>query len=298
VLLGDDVMKLATRRRVRLIEQTTHLDTAKCIFCGSPKVTREHVFSQWMHPFMPPRSNKPANVRISVDHKDRTDLVDNLRLSGPLRDWQIRCACGNYTGCCNNEWMSDIERRAQATMEPMLRGESIRLSEADQKAIATWAILKVMVAHHRFVHHMQRKQMRAKHEPPKQWSVWLSAFGGKTEDGHWLVRPFSLNVAGSRRRPNRTGAIPNSHATTQIIKNILIHVVKLPMDDFGTRWKWRDHAGAPLRGTILRIWPPTGQSILWPQKALTVPEALIVADAVDVATRRLAIEQGLLRPVR
>jgi len=190
--------------------------------------------------------------------------------------------------------MRDIEKQAQRVMEPMLRGESVRLFEADQRAIAMWAILKVMVVHHRFVHHMQRKQMWAKREPPRQWSVWIAAFQGKAQDAHWLVRPLSFNVSGSRRRPNRTGAVPNSHATTQILKNLLIHVVKIPMDDFAVNWEWRDHANARLRGTILRIWPPANQSLLWPQKVLTLREALLVADAVDVATRRLAVEQGLL----
>jgi hypothetical protein len=151
-----------------------------------------------------------------------------------------------------------------------------------------------MVAHHAYVHHTQRKQMRARHEPPRQWNVYIAAYGGKAIDCHWLVRPLVFDLPGSRRRPNRTGAVPNSHATTQIINNLLIHVVKIPIDDFGINWKWRDHAGAPLRGAVLRIWPPTGQSIIWPQKPLTVREAQLVADGVDVATRRLAVEQGIL----
>jgi hypothetical protein len=134
-------MKRAIRRRVNLIERTTRLDTQACIFCGSTKLTREHIFPRWTHAFLPPRSNSRATVRISVQHKDRTDLVDDLRLSGPLRDWQIKCVCGNYRGSCNNDWMSGIERLAQPIMEPMLRGERVRLSEADQKVIATWAIL-------------------------------------------------------------------------------------------------------------------------------------------------------------
>lgn len=288
-------MKRATKRRVRLIKQTTHLDTARCIFCGSPKVTREHVFSRWLHRFLPTRPNRRSNVRIAVDHKGRIDLADDLKLNFPLRDWQIKCVCGNYKGCCNNEWMRDLEDLARPIIEPMLHGVRLRLSEADQKTIATWAILKVMVVHHRFVHHMQRKQMREKREPPRYWSVWISNFSGRTDDGHWLVRPLSFNVTGSRRRPNRTGAVPNSHATTQIIKNLLlIHVVKLPLDSFGAEWRFRDQAGAPLKGAVLRIWPPTGQSLLWPQNPLNVQEALVVADAVDVAFRRLAVEQGLL----
>lgn len=287
-------MRRAVKRRVRLIKQTTHLDTDSCVFCGSTNLSREHVFPRWMHSFMPPRTNRAATVRISVEHKDRIDLVDDLHLRGSLRDWQVKSVCANYRGCCNNEWMRDIEDQVRPIIEPMLRGERVRLSEADQKIIATWAILKVMVVHHRFVHHTQRKQMRARKEPPRQWNVWIAAYGGRTTDGHWLIRPLGLDPPGSRRRPNRRGAVPNAHATTQIVNNLLVHVVKLPMDDFGSQWRWVDHAGAPLRGTVLRIWPPTGHSAIWPQKALTAREAMIVADAVDVATRRLAVEQGLL----
>lgn len=290
-------MKRAIRRRVRLIKKSTHLDADACVFCGSTKMSDEHVFPRWMHKFLPPRTaGRGASVRISEEGPHRTDVVDNHRLRGPIRDWQIRSVCGNYSGCCNNEWMRDIELQAQAVMEPMLRGEQIRLSEVDQKIIATWAILKVMVVHHRFVHHAQRKQMRAKREPPKRWSVWIAAYGGKIEDGHWIVRPLALDPPGSKRRPNRVGAAPTGHATTQVVKNLFIHVVKVPMDDFGLRWRWHDHFESPIRGQILRIWPPSGNSYLWPQKALRAGEAMAIADALHNALVRLGREQGVLPP--
>jgi hypothetical protein len=67
---------------------------------------------------MAPRSNNAATVRINVDHKNRTDLVDDITLPGPLRDWQIKCVCANYRGSCNNDWMSGTTDQAAALMKP------------------------------------------------------------------------------------------------------------------------------------------------------------------------------------
>ena len=152
--------------------------------------------------------------------------------------------------------MNEIEKLARPIMERMLHGERLRLSETDQKVIATWAILKVMVVHHRFVHHTQRKEMRDKRVPPTGWNVWIATFDRQRWGGQWLSRPFGLDPPGSPRRSGRRGGVPNSHATTQIINHLFIHVVKLPMDDFASRWRWTDPKGAPFTGTLLRIWPP------------------------------------------
>jgi hypothetical protein len=217
-------------------------------------------------------------------------------MSGPIQDWKVKSVCGNYSGSCNNEWMNDIEKQARRAVEPLLGDWLVHLSEDDQKAIATWAILKVMVVHHRFVHHAQRKQMMNKRVPPKYWSVWIANDERENWRGQWLTRPLSVRPGESRRREDHKPAVPNSHATTQIIKNHLIHVIKLPVENFAARWRWTDRHGAPFKGTLLRIWPPSGQRIVWPTKALSDLEAGTLADALYAAATKLAVEQGLLAP--
>jgi hypothetical protein len=278
-------MKRAIQRRLRLINMV-FADTDKCIFCGAIGTTREHIFSEWTHSFFLPRVNRKARMHIAVSYEDRTDVVDDLKMPGPIQDWQIKCVCAR----CNNEWMNDIEKLARPIIEPLCRGDRVRLSEADQKIIAIWAIIKIMVVHHRYVHHKQRKQMMEKQEPPRRWGVWVATH----ERGNWrtqfLSRPMGLDPPGSIRRSGRRGGVPTSHATTQIIKKLLIHVVKLPMDDFAAGWRWTDPATLPL--SVLRVWPLSGQSFLWPQKALTDLEAEAVADAVYRAYLRHAARQG------
>src|SRR5262249_54540074 len=148
--------------------------------------------------------------------------------------------------------------------------------------------------HHRFVHHTQLKQMRAKRAPPWRWNVWMATCAREGFHAQWLTRPMGLDPSGSPHRSGRRGSIPNSHATTQIIKNLLVHVVKLPMDDFASKWRWTDANNRPFRGTLLQIWPPSGQSYLWPQKLLTDAEVETVADNVYRGFLRLAVEEGFM----
>jgi hypothetical protein len=286
-------MKPAVRARLKLIK-LTHFDTDKCIFCGSRAVTREHVFSKWTHKLFL-RTNRKARRHVSVIHADRTDVIDGLKMPGSILDWQIRCVCG----ACNNGWMrKDIEERAQLIIEPMVGGKRLRLSEADQQALAVWAILKVMVVHHRFIHHAQLKQMRAKREPPRTWNVWIATCDRRSLPAQWITRPFGLDPSGSSRRSGRRGGVSNSHATTQIMNNLLIHVVKLPLKDFASKWRWTDAKGAHFKGTLLQIWPPSRQSYLWPQKPLTDFEADDVADNVFRGFLRLAAAEGFLPPTQ
>jgi hypothetical protein len=256
-------------------------------------VTREHIFPRWLHAYLPQQGGN-ATINVRMEYADRVDVLDDVTLNGPLRHWQIRCVCGNYRGSCNGDWMSKIEKSTQRVMEPMLLGERLRLSETDQKTIATWAVLKAIVVHHRFVHHMQRKEMRTRKEPPKGWSVWIARHEAGPL-GKWVSRPMTIDPADSRRRDGRKGAVANNHTSTQFLSEILIHVVKLPYLHFAEQWKWVNAQGHPISGALLRIWPPTGQSLVWPQKALTEVDALTVVESVYSAFINVGIEKGLIR---
>src|SRR5262245_48432062 len=46
---------------------------------------------------------------------------------------------------CNTGWMSRMESRNKPLIEPMIRGEHVRLSVAEQVEVATWASKTAMV---------------------------------------------------------------------------------------------------------------------------------------------------------
>jgi len=264
--------------KLSLIEKTRR-DTLTCIFCGATPTTREHVFSEWTHALMGPREKLRAQQFLSFQHPDRTDFTDDLRFPGPLRDWQIKCVCETK---CNNGWMREIENAAIPVMTPLIGGQQTILSPADQKFIATWAVLKVTVAHHNFIPPVKRKQFASKREPQAEWSVWIGYCPGHEPSPAWDSRPFTL------RKPKEPGGLgsPNCHASTLILNQLLIHVVNIEKD-FSLGWTFRGRGGSALTGNIIPIWPPTNISVHWPPRPLTEQDVDVVSSSLYWAIQRV-----------
>jgi hypothetical protein len=287
-------MKREVREKLKLIKQTER-DTAKCIFCGSSPTTREHVFSGWTHKYMLPRKPGKAASYVAVEHIDRV-VGTNLKLPGPIRDWQVKCVCGP----CNNGWMSVLDQQVEPMMKPLILGQPTRLFDKECQAIATWAVLKSMIVHNSIVHHTRRKVLKRTRKPPKDWAVWIANYERQTWEGEWLSWPVSVRE-NAEMQPRRPSAY-NAHITIQMIKNLYIHVTNLPYPDFGRRWRFRRPDGLLLAGDVIRIWPLHGTSIVWPQKPLLDEDAMLTSQAVllglkrnDIAARRLATDGTLTR---
>lgn len=205
------------------------------------------------------------------------------KMPGQVRDWQIKCVCGGDGNTCNNGWMRRIEDNARHAMPPLIQGQSIRVSPEAQIAIATWAVLKTMIAEREkdsYVtsHHMHRSYfMRHKRPPSKGWGVWIGSY----ERGNWLAEWIStplllLPDKVMAKRSSRQATYYNTKATTQVTGKLLIHVIHSPMPGLVPRWRF----ALPDGGTLFRIWPPASVSIKWPAKFLTDRDADLVANAL------------------
>jgi hypothetical protein len=168
-------------------------------------------------------------------------------------------------------------------MIPLIMGQTVRVSPSGQAAIAAWAVLKAMVAEYAeseiaTTHHMQRKYMMRWHLPPKdRWSVWIAHYRGNG-DISWLSRPFLvLPNNQAARRPTRDATYFNGQATTQIIGQLLIHVIRSPHPGLAKDFKFR----LPRSEALFRIWPPTQHSLIWPVGTLGDEGASYVASAVS-----------------
>jgi hypothetical protein len=170
-------MKREIREKLKLIRQTER-DTAKCIFCGASPTTNEHVFSGWTHKYMLPRKSQKAKSYVAVQHIDRVVGAD-LKLPGPVRDWQVKCVCGP----CNNVWMSQSDTDVEPLMKPLILGQPTQLFEKDCQQIAIWAVLKSMVVHNKWVHHTRRKFLKKAKKPPKDWGVWIANYQRQAWEG-------------------------------------------------------------------------------------------------------------------
>ena len=268
----------------------------RCIFCGSPNLTYEHVFSKWTHKFLEPRQKGKALAEIARKYPYRSES-NVVKLLGQVRDWKVLCVCGGTHLTCNNGWMRAIEEKAKPVLLPLIKGDDTRVLPSDQRIIATWAILKAIVGEYdgRYVtnvHYKQRRYLMDHLFPPERgWGVWIGHFVRNSWVPEWVSCPFLLlpDHVISRRLSKHEATYFNSCASTQVVGKLFIHVVHSPMPRFIARLRFP----TPQRGALFRIWPPSSTSIKWPSSTLGDRDADSIANAVGslvlkVGRRRLA----------
>jgi hypothetical protein len=277
-----------TYKRVKRGNKITVQRPTRCIFCDAlPPLSWEHVFSRWTHRIMPPRAMRKYHVMKAETYLEKSERA-LFKRPGDVRDFQVRCVCETR---CNNGWMrKHVDEVAQLVMTPLIKGEPVRLSPADQKIIATWAAMKAMVAEfedHAWVTtpYAQRKYlMRHLSPPPRGWSIWI----GHYIRSRWIVSfgsiPFLyLSPLQERHREMRRGSdvratYYNSHITTQVVGQLFIHAIRSPARKFVDGWRF----SPPHKGALFRIWPPTTTSINWPGRTMTDQDADYAASALHM----------------
>ena len=105
---------------------------------------------------------------VSIEYADGHAVHDLAKMPGQMQDWKINCVCGGTRQSCNGGWMKDIEDRAKPISLPLIRGEEARLTDAEQRVVATWAVLKTMVANHEAVSPEHLQVMYKDHAPPPE----------------------------------------------------------------------------------------------------------------------------------
>lgn len=118
-----------------------------CVFCGADKslLTKEHVFSRWTHKFMAPRAKGKAQSVRGIEHQDASkSYTEVVKLSGQLRDWNVKYLCDCDHTTCNGGWMKGMEDTAKPILKPLILGvhtdeDRHRISLSDQAIIAAWA---------------------------------------------------------------------------------------------------------------------------------------------------------------
>ena len=227
----------------------------------------------------------------ATQHRDRSNFRMGKRAGDP-RDWKVLCVCEKE---CNNGWMRQLDDRARPIIVPILKGQHTRISTSDQTVIAAWATMKAMVAEyddpdHVTTHHTHRKRMRAKQLPPNNgWVIWIGHFPRKIWTPTWTSYPFLvlprkvIEARGSDRATHYNG-----QASTQVVGEIFIHIIRAPMPLFLRNWTFEP---LPDGGILNRIWPATNYSIAWPPRPMSDRDAY-------TATRmfRRIMERSAFRP--
>jgi hypothetical protein len=240
-------------------------------------LTQEHVYSRWTRRFVP-RTLKSYKSLRATSYPDRTDFVF-VKRPGDVRNWQVLCVCAG----CNNGWMRQrVDEAARPLLISLIQGHQIRLTPQQQRTIATWAAMKAMVAEFgeseaATTHHTQRKYlMRHRLPPVKGWSVWIAHYKKTNDSFLWLSTPFLvLPDRLAQARSSRRATFYNSQVSTQVIGQLLIHVIRSPHPRLARMWKFH----LPRRQGIFRIWPVSEYGITWPSATIDDATASYIADA-------------------
>ena len=227
----------------------------KCIFCGSTdELTSEHIISRRYHKFIP-RTMKSYKTLRSVEYPDRSSLRIGKRNADP-RDWKVKCVCEKN---CNNGWMRELDDESESVLTPLFTGKPLRLTQEQQTTVATWTVMKAIVAEYEdpsdvSTHHTQRKVLFTRKLPPAQgWSVWIGYYPRRIWTPTYAIAPFLFlppNTLAKRSSPLATHY--NGSITTQVIGELFIQVSHAPKP-FGIG-KWR-FPPLPDGGVLRRIWP-------------------------------------------
>jgi hypothetical protein len=106
-----------------------------CIFCGSDKLTKEHVFPDWMSRLFP----KATTATHTAENKGKVEKSFQTRVF----QHTAKIVCGN----CNNGWMANLEASTKPILSKMLfdLNYTTTLTKKEQTTLAFWAQKTAMI---------------------------------------------------------------------------------------------------------------------------------------------------------
>ncbi len=233
----------------------------RCIFCGQPARTREHLWPDWMQRALPDL----AAMRLPHNRASSTGSEQSYR-NRPFRA-KVRAVCR----ACNNGWMSEIEAAARPAAARMIRGEAHVLDRTEQAAVATWAILKAMVFEHAhdgayvLIPDQHFRQMYQRRSVPDATQVWVGRVDPHATAGAPVFATFESRALTDPKRPVPDEP-PDAYTTTLSINQLAIAV-------FGSKLPGapRLNHGPDVLPAIRQIWPVEQATLTWPfEPTLTV----------------------------
>ena len=110
-----------------------------CIFCGQPRLSKEHLFPGWLRKYFP-RSADDSHTfgRIS----DRNPTWDIQSRQGHSGSKKVRKVCKR----CNSGWISGLDKSASNIFPPFIEGTPTEVTPEMQRATATWLVKIAMVS--------------------------------------------------------------------------------------------------------------------------------------------------------
>jgi hypothetical protein len=234
-----------------------------CIFCGRDvKLTREHVFPQWLSEVFPDLGEADYLRRLVSFDDDRRD-----QWPGRPFDVVVKDVCAD----CNNGWMSTLEHQVQPILTPMLQDQPRTLTVLDQHLLSTWAMKTMLtmqganIGGERVVA-LERYRWFCEHQTPLPGShIWLCRY---TDQTRWplSVHQWGMTVREADGPAPQPGDSMNGFGVVFAIGPVAFWL-------FGYRLPGEPRTSAGSDDAHLLIWPALGPDVRWPPRVSLGREA-------------------------
>jgi hypothetical protein len=252
-----------------------------CIFCGSPDLSREHIFSQSK---LAERFPGTTHAHLVVERV----LVGEER---PVHAWEspkqqlvVKCVCRK----CNNGWMNGLDDNAYPILFELMDAEARDVTPTERTTLAAWAT-KISAMIERTSSEESRIPVLAAEDaqrlmhhrlPPDRAWVWLAStdYSRATDKNLLLIVAWTVVLHGERMEADIL------HITTFRINNLVFQVfvphappVWVPP---GSKPQ-RPHLSSDWFPLLQSIWPPSYFVLNWPPNFRITSEAKVhaLADA-------------------
>lgn len=243
----------------------------KCVFCGHPETTNEHVFPQWLREVIPRKGTVPGGKITHTWEAPPGSTSESRAWEANKLTFQAKIVCQRM---CNGGWMNNLENTARPFLEPMIQGRGRTLYDAGREQIAYWALKTSLTAdyaqeeEHRSVPAADYPALYAAQGVLPNTFVWLAAcdFGPGATARH---RTLHMNV-GNRHF--------DGFGFTFHVGHLVIEVTRVEVEQGKTI-----EIGGQLAPALRRIWPEN-QPVVWPPNAmLTRQQATLLGDMIQVS---------------
>jgi hypothetical protein len=152
-----------------------------------------------------------------------------MRREGNVFNVQIRTVCRLH---CNSGWMSRLETAVEPTLTPLMNGHAAVLGEAEQRTLATWIAMKIMVAESAeeepteiVTPQSERLSLMEKKQPPESWNIWIAHHKGPGWQAGYANHLTTLGLLETEKlHPPGTRFPKNTQVATMGIGQLLAHV--------------------------------------------------------------------------
>jgi hypothetical protein len=222
--------------------------TRSCIFCGRTTDSVEDAWPRWL---------TAKFVNKGTMHSQM--FPDAAEKSWPIKRPTVRVRCVCKT--CNGGWMSNLEQRAIAIIDPLLVSEKCTLHPSDCKAVSLWAVKTAMVfesispAVPAGFSDLDRTLLSAKEIIPAFTRVWIA----KCQEWPTVYTESRTMSTASETISGRVTTIAFGHFAVQVPR-----IIVPPTVDPNSKITVEERNAQSWSEASFQVWPPRNLPISWP----------------------------------